>query len=174
MHQVTALWPTIMYLDHLLILVLMGNQNSALGRYAGQWRLASGKIVVAASESAPHSPQLLLHLTHLLSHFLSNSQNWCESRLLKRCLTMLSVGVSAAHVLKMLTGCLQHYELLQTAAQPRLLVTLSHTGTVAYPSPHLHPGCHVYSDLVSLQADQAEQLMTQQDVLTEMLRQVSY
>ncbi len=131
-----------MYLDHLLNLVVMGNQNSALGRYVGQWRLASGKIVVAANESAPHSP-LLVHVTHLLSHFLSNSQDWCENRLLKRCLTMLSVGVSAAHDLKMLTGCLQHYELLQTAAQPRLLVTLNHTGTVAYPSPHLHPGGHL-------------------------------
>ncbi len=54
MHQVTAFWPTIMYLDHILNLVLMGRQNSALGRYAGQWGLASGKIVVAANESAPH------------------------------------------------------------------------------------------------------------------------
>ena len=140
MHQVTVFCPAIMYLDHLRNLVLMGNQ--ALGRYAGQWGLASVKIVVAANESAPQLPQLLLHLTHLLSHFLSNSGDWCENRLLKRCLTMLSVGVSAAHELKTLTACHQHSELLRTAAQPRLQ-TLNHTGTVAYPSPRLHPGCHL-------------------------------
>ncbi len=86
---------------------------------------------------------------------------------------MLSVGVSAAHDLKMLTGCLQHSELLQTAAQPYLLVTLNHTGNVACPSPHLHPGSRLCSDSVSLQADQAEQVMLQQDVLTEMLQQAS-